>query len=101
MAGAGGSGGGRIRLLGVFGRAYGADELRLSIGEGERLSGVISRIAGSSDGLRRVLIDPVLGSPLPNAVILINGREISALNGLETAVKDGDEITLIPVIHGG
>jgi len=34
-------------------------------------------------------------------LILVNGREISVLNGLETKLKDGDEISLIPVVHGG
>ena len=36
-----------------------------------------------------------------NALILINGREISVLNGLETKLNDGDEIVFIPVVHGG
>ncbi|MFN3622042.1 MAG: MoaD/ThiS family protein, partial [Nitrososphaerales archaeon] len=36
-----------------------------------------------------------------NTLILINGIEISALNGDKTNVKDGDTVTLIPVSHGG
>ena len=36
-----------------------------------------------------------------NSLILINGVEISVLNGLETKLSDKDEITFIPVIHGG
>jgi molybdopterin converting factor small subunit len=91
----------RIKLLGVFGRAYGTDEVKLRIGKDEKIREVIWKIARSSENFRRVLIDPVLESPLPNAVILINGKEISALDGLKTSVMDGDEITLIPVIHGG
>lgn len=91
----------RIKLLGVFGRAYGTHRVKLRIGKDESIKKVIRRIAESSEELRRVLIDPVLESPAPNAVILINGKEISALDGLETPVADGDEITLIPVVHGG
>jgi molybdopterin converting factor small subunit len=34
-------------------------------------------------------------------LILVNGKEISVLKGLETVLKEGDEILLIPVIHGG
>ncbi|MFX0092174.1 MAG: MoaD/ThiS family protein, partial [Candidatus Hodarchaeota archaeon] len=37
----------------------------------------------------------------PNALILVNGKEISVLNGLETQVEDGDKIVLVPVSHGG
>lgn len=36
-----------------------------------------------------------------NSLILVNGKEISVLNGLDTKLGNGDEITLIPVIHGG
>ncbi|MCW3998031.1 MAG: MoaD/ThiS family protein [Candidatus Bathyarchaeota archaeon] len=36
-----------------------------------------------------------------NCLILVNGIEISVLNGLDTKLANRDEITLIPVIHGG
>ena len=50
---------------------------------------------------RALLIDRYSNDPRPNALILLNGREIGALKGLETTVKDGDELTIIPVAHGG
>lgn len=36
-----------------------------------------------------------------NTLILINDVEVSALNGDNTKLKDGDTITLIPITHGG
>jgi molybdopterin synthase sulfur carrier subunit len=51
--------------------------------------------------LKRSLIDQQLEDPRPNTLILVNGREISVLDGLETQVKDGDEVVLIPFVHGG
>ena len=36
-----------------------------------------------------------------NSLILINGTEISVLNGLETKIKNDDEIVFVPFIHGG
>lgn len=62
---------------------------------------IIYRVAEYSPKLKRTLIDPELNDPRPNAVILLNGKEINVLKGLETEVKDGDEIVLIPVSHGG
>ena len=50
---------------------------------------------------KKLLIDPELNDPRPNALILLNGREISVLKGLETEVNDGDELAVIPVVHGG
>lgn len=34
-------------------------------------------------------------------VMLINGRNIAKLNGLETVLKDGDQLTLFPPAAGG
>jgi molybdopterin converting factor small subunit len=51
--------------------------------------------------LKQTLIDPELEDPRPNTLILINGKEISVLNGLETMLKDEDEIIFIPVLHAG
>ena len=42
-----------------------------------------------------------LEDPKSNALILLNGKEISVLNGLQTKVKDGDEVVFVPVVHGG
>lgn len=50
------------------------------------------------------LIDILSGDPprpTSNFIILVNGREISVLSGLETTLHEGDEVTIIPVSHGG
>ncbi|MCW4021486.1 MAG: MoaD/ThiS family protein [Candidatus Bathyarchaeota archaeon] len=90
-----------MKLLGVFKKAYGNGQISVETEKKEKLKAVIKRVAEASPEFRRLLIDPELNDPLPNAVILVNGKEISALRGLETEVGNGDEIVLIPVIHGG
>jgi molybdopterin converting factor small subunit len=90
-----------VKLLGAFKKAYGSGEFSLRLNGKRKLADVVREIAEVSVELGRVLIDPELGDPRPNAVILVNGREISVLDGLETEIGDGDEIVLIPVIHGG
>jgi len=50
---------------------------------------------------KRTLIDPDLENPRPNTLILVNEKEVSVLNGLETMLKDGDEVVFIPVLHAG
>lgn len=63
----------------------------------ELIDGVTKQIPA----LRPNLLDERLNPPKTNALILINGKEISVLDGLKTKVKDGDEVVFIPVVHGG
>ena len=62
---------------------------------------LINKVSRKLPALRRSLVGKEGGVLRPNALILVNGREISVLDGLNTAVKDGDEIVFIPVVHGG
>ncbi|KYH42565.1 MAG: molybdopterin converting factor [Candidatus Bathyarchaeota archaeon B26-1] len=91
----------KVRLLGVFRKALGKESLQVKVERPLSAIHLILKVAEFSPELKRVLIDPELGDPRPNALILINGREISALDGLETLIKGGDEVVLIPVTHGG
>lgn len=36
-----------------------------------------------------------------NVVVLLNGTSILNLNGLNTLLKNGDHVTIMPVISGG
>lgn len=91
----------KVRFLGVFRGLYGKSKMILKLEKptvGNAVQSLAELLATES---RSLLIDPELNDPRPNTLILLNGREVSALNGLETLVSDGDEITLIPVSHGG
>lgn len=91
----------KVKLFGLLKRALGSDCLLLELSEPLRLKDLINKIVEEYSALKNILLDPELMDPRPNLIILVNGVEISALNGLETFLKDGDEIVLIPVIHGG
>jgi len=90
-----------VRLLGIFKEAFGSGQVSLRTRTPRKLREVIMKIAESSPELGHVLIDHELLDPRPNAVLLVNGKEISVLDGLDTEIKDGDQIVLIPVTHGG
>jgi len=34
-------------------------------------------------------------------IVLVNGVDANLIGGLEAELKDGDELTFIPVVHGG
>jgi molybdopterin synthase sulfur carrier subunit len=89
-----------IKLIGALRHASGISARALEC-EGGSVMDLVQRLTLKSPELRRNLIAGEPGEPRPNALILVNGREISVLNGLETALKDGDEVVFVPVVHGG
>jgi molybdopterin synthase sulfur carrier subunit len=91
----------KVKFVGALRHVSGVDELALDCGEGVSVKSLIGEITEERKELKRSLIDQQLDDPRPNALILVNGREISALNGLETRLRDGDEVVLVPVVHGG
>jgi len=90
-----------IRFFGVFRSITGKNEVSIEFKDTIRLKEVIKEIVEEMPRLERTLVDPDLEDPRPNTLILVNGKEISVLNGLETMLKDGDEVIFIPVLHTG
>ena len=90
-----------VKLTGPLRHAAGAERLTVDYREGFTVKELLEDITAQTAGLKRNLIDPHLKDPWLSTLILVNTTEISALNGLETALQDGDEIVLIPVVHGG
>ena len=90
-----------VKFVGALRHVSGAGELTLDCKGDISIRALMNEITKEMPALRRSLIDQQLEDSRPNALILVNGREISVLNGLETKLKDGDEIVLVPVVHGG
>lgn len=91
----------KVKLFGLLRRAFKSDTIVVELSGSSKLKDLIDKIVEKSPSLKNVLLDPELMDPRPNMIILVNGIEISVLNGLETDIKEGDEIVFIPVIHGG
>ena len=41
------------------------------------------------------------GRARPDVLMFINGVEVSLLGGTHAKLKDGDEVTFLPSVHGG
>ena len=52
-------------------------------------------------GIKQFLFDLETTDPRPNALIMASGREIGTLDGLDTKLSDSDELSLLPIAHGG
>ena len=89
------------RFVAVFHSISGKNQFTIKFKDAALLKHAVKRIIEEFPELKRALIDPELEDPRPNTLILVNGREISVLNGLETILKDGDEVVFVPVLHTG
>jgi molybdopterin synthase sulfur carrier subunit len=90
-----------LKFLGALRHASGKELQTLTCRKGASMLDLINAVTAQLPVLRRNLLDEQLENPKPNALILVNGKEISVLNGLETKVKDGDQVVFVPVVHGG
>jgi molybdopterin synthase sulfur carrier subunit len=90
-----------VKFIGSLRHVSGTEELAISCKNRVAIRELMREIIKELPKLKRSLIDQQLEDPRPNTLILVNGREISVLDGLETKLKDGDEVVLIPFVHGG
>jgi len=91
-----------VRFLGIFQRLSGKKRFQLKLEEPATVRKLVMNLTETfSSEFKQVLVDSQLGDPRPNALILVGGKEISVLQGLETEVRDSEEIVLVPVVHGG
>ena len=90
-----------VKFHGVLRNFSGKSELILDKEMAISIKELIDEIIKETSALKASLIDQRFEDLRSKALILVNGKEISVLKGLETKIKDGDEIVLIPVVHGG
>ncbi|MGA3404847.1 MAG: hypothetical protein ABSD49_03835 [Candidatus Bathyarchaeia archaeon] len=94
----------RLRLYGVFRSAARSANIELELSSTTpTVRTAIDALALRSDyrDLTQLLLDSQTSDPRPNALIMVSGREINTLNGLETPLLESDELSLLPVAHGG
>jgi molybdopterin synthase sulfur carrier subunit len=53
------------------------------------------------DKLSTHLLDPDGGAVLPHVRIMVNGQTIHFLEGMQTPLKEGDEVLILPLVSGG
>jgi len=80
----------------------GQREFELSIPQGSTVKDLLSlMIAKWGDQLSTCLYQPGSDSILPHIRLMVNGRAIEFLKGMETILRDGDEFQMLPLVAGG
>jgi len=65
-----------------------------------RLAEVIDELERRFPGIRDRLVDGS-GELRRFVIIFLNGEDVRFLRGLDTPVRDGDEVSIVPAVSGG
>jgi sulfur-carrier protein len=90
-----------IKFVGALRHLSGKTQFTMLFRNGLSIDLLIDQISQEIPELKRIFSDQELNASRSNSLILVNSKEISVLNGLETKLNDGDEIVFVPVVHGG
>ena len=90
-----------VVFIGAFRHISGKAQMKVECKKPCSIEELVNKICLETPKLKESLIEEQSGVAKTNALILVNGREISVLSGLETQLADGDEVVFVPVVHGG
>jgi molybdopterin synthase sulfur carrier subunit len=92
-----------VKFLGPHRSIVGKESVTVDVRESDTIINLVREVSDQigKPEFKKILIDPELDDPRPNNVILVNGREINSLRGLQTELREGDEVVVIPLVHGG
>jgi len=90
-----------VKFIGALRHLSGKTQFVVTFQDGISIKELVNKITQEMPELKRTFSDQELNDSRSNSLILVNGKEISILNGIETKLNDGDEIVFVPVVHGG
>ena len=90
-----------LKFIGAMRQISGKNQLIVNIQDGNTLRDLMDKLGKNMPELLKIFGEQKFGNSNSNSLVLVNGREISVLNGLDTKLMSGDEVVFIPVVHGG
>jgi len=68
--------------------------------EGETLAQIIDSMESQYPGIKERICDP--DGSLRNFVnVFVNGEDVRFLDGVDSGIGDGDEVSIVPAVAGG
>ena len=90
-----------IKFIGALRHLSGKTQLTIDYHANATVKTVIDCLSHEFPSLKHTFSDNDLNDSRSNSLVLVNGTEISVLDGYNTKLSDGDEIVFVPVVHGG
>ena len=89
-----------LRFFATFREAVGRKTVERSFEDGATVGDVLAAIEDEYPELAGQILDGE-GDIRPQLSILKNGREVVHIDGVDTALEDGDRLSVFPPVAGG
>ena len=90
-----------IELIGFLQKKLGKKKLQIFLDKSTTIKMLIQRLEFNVSSKTSLFTDNKDEDIRSSILILVNGKEISALNGLNTLLENDASVTFIPFSHGG
>jgi sulfur-carrier protein len=92
----------RVHTILTLKEIIGQREVEIDLPQGTSLKGLLSHMVGVwGERLSERLFIEGTEELLPRIRVMVNGRDIQFVQGLETVLHDGDVVHLFPPVSGG
>lgn len=88
-----------VRAFANFREILGRD-LSVDVKDSSTIGDLLESLCSSRQQLRPAIFDES-GQVREYVIIMKNRKDVSALQGLETALEEGDEVAILPPVAGG
>ncbi|MBN1628224.1 MAG: MoaD/ThiS family protein [Thermoleophilia bacterium] len=90
----------KVRFHATMRRITGVPEMDLPVTPGEPVSALLGRLFAAHPSLQPLVLDDS-GQLRHSTGVLVNGRPVRLLEGLDTALSESDTVTLLLPLGGG
>lgn len=92
----------KVKSVSQLRKALDGDNGAFDLSDGTNVRGLISRVIEMvGDEVSLHFFQPGSGLPIPHIPIMVNGKDIHFLNGVDTVLRDGDEVLILTLVAGG
>lgn len=92
----------KLRTILTLKTILGSGEIEIAFPEGTTLEQVITTLVNKhGDDLSSHLYEPDSRNLRPYIRLMVNGRDIAFLEGMETVLRNGDDLLILPPVSGG
>jgi molybdopterin synthase sulfur carrier subunit len=92
----------KVRTILALKKILGKGEVELAVPEGSTLRELLAMLVERwGDEVASRLFEPKTRTVLPYIRLMVNGRDIAFLDRMETVLRNGDDVLILPPVSGG